>query len=506
MSEFRVGIGRFWHESNSFSCLTTGVKDFSRSALVGGVGVIVGGDVLDQPQRRDEVTGFIEVLGQDGDVDIVPLVSAGALPSGPLTEETVAYLEEILRRQLRQAGPLDGICLALHGAMSATTIPDLDGYFLEVVREELGPDVPIVCPLDCHAVVTRQMIDLTTALIAYRTHPHVDEVQTGARAATILLDTLRGKVKPTTRCQKIPLLLPPPDAGTHSGAMKELFDSFIAWDRIEGVIAGSLCPSYPWQDVPEQGWAALAVTDDDPMLGDRLARELAERAWQCRSRLMSEPMVSPRAAVDAAAAVAGRPVVITDSADTIGGGADGDTTTLLAALLEMRNEVDGLILAHLPDPQAVSIVKASGPGATVTVEVGGKRDTRFSRPVSVTGRILSITEGPISDDGKFGTEPMIDVGSIVCLGVDNVRLVLSDRVILGPQPSLYRKVGIEPFDAKIVTLKTGIGFKTTYGHVAKAVIRADCPGSVSYNLANFDFKHVPRTIFPIDADARWQPL
>jgi microcystin degradation protein MlrC len=500
MSDFRIGIGQIWHESNTFACLSTDIENFTSYHD----GIRVGQEILDAPEHRDELTGFKDVFGRAG-VEMRPLIAAGALPSGPWTQAAVDHIEDILRRQVRKAGPIDGICFALHGAMSARAIPDLDGYFLGVLREEVGADVPIVCPLDCHAVVTRKMVELATALIAYRTHPHVDEAETGARAANILLDTLRGRIKPTVGYQKVPLLLPPPDAGTHEGALKELFDSFIAWDQMDGVVAGSLCGCYAWQDVPEQGVAALAVTNDDQPLADRLARQLAEQAWEARFRLLPEPMMGPQAAVRAAAAVDGCPVIITDSADTVGGGAGGDTTTLLSALLEMRHEVDGLILISLPDPQAVRAAKAAGPGGTVSVEVGGKRDTRFSRPVPVTGQVLCVTEGPIHDDGHFGSTPMVEVGAIVCLGVDNVRLVLTERVIVGPQPSLYRKVGINPFGAKLVALKTGVGFKATYGQVAKAVIRADCPGSVSYNFRHFNFEHIPRPMFPLDPDAEWEP-
>ena len=502
MPSFRIGIGRLWHESNTFASRCTKIEDFTSYHE----GILLGEEVLSGPRRRDEVTGFKDALASNVNVEMVPLISAGALPSGPLTQETVDHLQSALRDQLRKAGRMDGICFALHGAMSAEAIPDLDGYFLKVLREELGPDVPIVCPLDLHAVVTRQMLDLATALIAYRTHPHVDEAETGQRAAHMLLDILTGKTKPTVSFEKIPLLLPPPDDGTHSGALKELFDTLAQWDRIDGVIACSLCSSYPWQDVPEQGWTALAVTDNDQSLADRLARQLGEQAWASRTRLLPEPMVSPREAVQQAAAVQGCPVVITDSADYVGGGGGSDTTTLLSAFLEMRHEVDGLILLHLPDPQAIAALKAFSPGDTVTVEVGGRRETRFSRPLPVRGEIVCVTQGPITDDGKFGSEPMIEAGTIVCLAVDNVRLVLTDRVILGPQPSVFRKVGIEPFDAKIVGLKTGIGFKTTYGHVAKAVIRADCPGSLSYDLSNFEFRCASRAMFPIDPNATWHPV
>ncbi|MBM3801775.1 MAG: M81 family metallopeptidase [Acidimicrobiia bacterium] len=497
--KLRIGIGGIWHESNSFCIRDVTAEDFTRHGRTA-----FGGDILEHSERRDEVAGFAEVLRQHRHIEIVPLISAETWIAGHLSSDAVGFLEGSLRRGLREAGKLDGICFAPHGAMAGAAIADVDGHLINVFREELGPGVPVILTLDCHAVLTRQMLDLSTAVVAYRTHPHVDVVETGVRAANILLDTLAGKLRPVTAMVKIPLLLPPPDDGTKSGALKELFDKFIAWDRIDNVIAASLCPSYPWQNVPEQGWAAVVVTNHDVALADRLARELAQACWEARFRLLPEPMVTPHEAVRQAALAKGFPILITDSADTVGSGAPGDNTVLLAALLEMCHEVNGLALAHLPDPEAVSRLKSHRVGDTVTLRVGGKRDTRYCSPLTVTGEILCITEGPITNDGKFIAEPMAETGSIVCLSIQNVRLVLTEREIMGPQPSVFRKVGIEPFEAKVVTLKTGIGFKVTYGHVAKAVIRADCPGVVSYNLRNYDFNRVPRPMFPIDDNAHWE--
>lgn len=500
MAKLRIGIGGLWHESNTFCPVTTPLSDFSSYS-----GILVGDQILESGRDGDEVAGAVGVLGRDGRTDIVPLLSAEALPAGHITDDAVRCLGDTLRGQLRKAGRLDGICFALHGAMSAESTADLDGYFLKLLREELGSDIPVVCSLDSHAVVTQQMVDLATAFVAYRTHPHVDVVETGMRAATILLDTQEGKIRPVMHCQKIPLILPPPNDGTNAGPLKVLADKLVAWDHVEGVIACSLCPAFPWQDVTEQGWAALAVTDNREELGRRLVRELAEMCWEARHELMPEPMLPPEIAVRQAAATPGCPVLVIDSADTIGGGGGGDNTEMLTTLLKLRGEVDGLVLHHIPDAEAVSVLKASTVGDIVTVEIGGKRDSRFCRPVEVTGRILCVAEGPISDDGNFTAKPLVEVGTIVCMGIDNVRLVMTERLIMGPQPSLFRKVGIEPFEAKLVALKTGVGHKVTYAHIAKAVVAADCPGAESYNLHNYEFECVPRPIFPLDPDFDWQP-
>ena len=497
MSDFRVAIGRIKHETNSFCQKHTELSVFQAFST----GIDVGEDLLDRPERHDEVRGFIDVLGSDGDVEIAPLLSTTAPPSGLVSVEAIRFIAQTLRDQLRQAGRLDGICFALHGAMSGEEIFDLDGYFLQVIRDEVGLDIPIVCSLDCHAVVTRQMVELSDALTAYRTHPHVDFVETGRRAASILLGKLTGKTKPLMRCKKMPMLFS--DNGMGSGPLKTLLDEIVRWDKTPGVIACSVCPCYEFQDVPEQGWAAIAVTDNDEQLAVDLTKRIAQRAWDVREELLPKAMLGPEESIRKAAATPGCPVVITDSADNVGGGSSGDTPALLRSLLDLRHEVDGLILAHIVDPEAVAIVKAANISDEVSLKVGGKCNPEFGGPVLVKGKVICVTEGPITDDGKFGSDPMIDTGTIVCLAVDNIRLVLTEQIVNGPQPSLFRKVGIEPFDAKIVTLKTGIGWKTTYAHVAKAVILADCPGPASNNLSNFHFKHVPRPIFPLDKDFEW---
>ena len=501
MSTYRIAIGRFWHESNSFCSRTTEIDAFLGGSAYSGTSV--GAQVLDYGDLRNEVAGFVETLQSDGRIEIIPTLSSGATPSGLVTDDAVAELDRILREQLRAAEPLDGICFALHGAMSGVSDPDLDGYFIEVMRDEVGRDVPIVIALDCHAVVTQRMVDLSTAITAYRTHPHVDLAETGARAARMLLDILDGKTRPTMAAAKLPMLFS--DSGFEKQPLKDIFDLIAQWDEMDGVINCSLCPSFPCQDAPEQGWEAIAVTNDDPALAQRLANELAMRVWPLRHELRPPKMWTVEEAIREAIQVDGCPVLITDPADNVGGGALGDTTTLLAALLEHRHEVNGLIITSLPDADAIDNLVAREVGDVVEVEVGGKLDTHFSKPLAITARVEAMETGPIKDDASADAGATVEVGRIVSLAIDNVRLVLTDMAIMGPKPSLYRKVGIEPFDAKFAGLKTGTGYQQTFAHVMKAIFVADCPGAMSYNTPNLDFKMVRRPIFPLDMDCEWPP-
>ena len=173
-------------------------------------------------------------------------------------------------------------------------------------------------------------------------------------------------------------------------------------------------------------------------------------------------------------------------------GAPGDNTHLLRDLIEQSGRVDGIVVTHLPSPKAVAELSACSVGDDVVVAVGGEYDRMFCKPLEVLGQLVALEQGPIADDGQFGTEPFVQTGRIACIAIENVRLVLTERVIMGPQPSLFRKVGIDPYKVKIVALKTGVGYKATYGHVVESVFRSDCPGACSYDLSRFDYKLVPR--------------
>ena len=133
--------------------------------------------MLHRADDADELTGMLDVFRNDEAVELVPLFAAARQPSGAIAADCADALSNLLRGQLRSAGAFDAICFSLHGAMTGENTPDLDGHFLQVMREEVGASIPIVCSLDCHATVTRQMVELSTALTAYRTHPHTDGLQ-----------------------------------------------------------------------------------------------------------------------------------------------------------------------------------------------------------------------------------------------------------------------------------------------------------------------------------------
>ena len=174
MSKLRIALLRIMHESCTFCSWQSDIESFKNNG-----GLLLGSEILTHPERYDEVRGFLDVVtASDTNVEMVPLISADGWAGGAVSADAVQYFEENIRYSLRRAGKLDGVFFALHGAMASDHIPDLDGHFLEIVREEVGKTIPVVCTLDMHAIVTQKMVDLASAIVPYKTHPHDDVVET----------------------------------------------------------------------------------------------------------------------------------------------------------------------------------------------------------------------------------------------------------------------------------------------------------------------------------------
>ena len=106
-------------------------------------------------------------------VAAVPLFGARALPYGLISDDAYAELKRRLLAEIRGHLPLDGLLVAPHGAGVSEAARDLDGDWLQAVRELVGPEVPIVATGDPHANLSPRMVDAVDAIIAYGTNPHV---------------------------------------------------------------------------------------------------------------------------------------------------------------------------------------------------------------------------------------------------------------------------------------------------------------------------------------------
>jgi microcystin degradation protein MlrC len=488
----RVAIAEFKQETNTFVPRPTTLADFEAWHLWYGEDVVEG-----LRGTNSEIDGFLTVLEGAG-IEPVPIMATFAMSGGKVTDETYTRLLDELLAGIKAAMPLDGVLLALHGAMVTESDDSPDGTTLGRVRELVGPRMPLVASFDLHANLTRKMAEHADALVGFKTSPHIDQRDTGERAARIMVKILHDGVRPAVAFVKVPMVVP---ASTHMhhlpGPFKRLQDATKAAETGK-VLAANAATVQPWLDIDEMGFATVVVTDDDPELAKQVACDLANQAWEEREAFMAIDLVPPAEAIRMALAEPEGPVVLSDCADGTGAGSPGDATAVIAALLEANPPKPAYVFVR--DEQAAAAAIDAGVGAEVTLDIGGRLDSLFNKPVRVTGSVEFA--GPASfrfgGGGYTGVEQEMGPSAVIRAG--NVFILIVSTSVMTVDPELYRAVGLEPALAQIAVVKSHIQFRAGYEGLAKKIILLDSPGMSSDHLEGLPWRKVPRPIFPLDED------
>jgi microcystin degradation protein MlrC len=484
----RIGLIHVAQETNDFNPQPTTLRDYR------SFGLHLGHEVIDKAGGAGQVGGHLAAIAESGlAVETVPIVHAHAVAGGRIDTESRTYFLDVIRRGLTNAGPLDGLHLQLHGACAAEGLDDVEGEQAALCRELLGPDVPILLGLDHHANVTRRMVDSVTAIVGHRTQPH-DHIDTGRIGMNLLLRIIREGLRPVIVTRKIPLVTHQEKFLTAHGPMKEWFDHARAMETDPRVLQAAPFPMQPWLDVSEGGWTAVVVTDGDRALAERLADELADHAWRLRDAFLEREAIAVDDAVRMADAEPKGVVVLSDTGDTVFGGAAGDSNILLEAMLRLK--IRGPALIPMIAPGLVDRLWQAGDGATLTVPVGGETATRFFRPLEVTGTVRRLREGLVPVSGYQHNE--IDMGRTAVFETGPVTLLVSElRGVAGNLPDVYRAHGIEPTGYKMAVLKTASNFQF-FAPISSRLIRADTPGPGQSDVYTLPWQRLPRPIHPLE--------
>ncbi|MBX3538051.1 MAG: M81 family metallopeptidase [Chelatococcus sp.] len=485
----RIAVGCFMQETNTFSPTPTTVADFEAHYLRRGADVLTG-----YGTARVEVPGFLSVLTAAGATP-VPLLATHAASSGALTRDCFeAILGELLQR-LEDAGPLDGILLALHGSMAVADNGDAEGEILERVRAA-HPNLPIGVSLDLHGHITQRMLQPDTFLIGYREYPHIDMFETGARVAELMMEVLAGRRRPVMAFAKRPLLFSPVRCRTDDGPLTSIVAEARHMEEREAhVLHASLFPVQPWLDVPDIGFAALVCADGDIAAAKGAADHLADLAWAARGDF--EPDLTPIDEVIRIGLSSPGLTVVGDGGDAPTSGAPADDPTILKRLLALgADKAARMTYVTLRDAPAVQKAFAAGPGATVTLSVG--HSLSAGEPVEITGIVRSLSDGTyvMRDAGAAGLET--HQGPTVVLHIGAIRLVLRSLGGFEWDTGVYTAFGLDLRYPALAFAKSPSHFRVSYTPFAARILAGDTPGASACNLRRLKLVNVTRPLYPLD--------
>lgn len=413
-----------------------------------------------------------------------------ASPAGLTNRADYETMRDEILAQLQAALPVDGVLLGLHGAMVAHGYDDVEGDIIARVRDIVGPKVVIGVELDPHCHLTIQRVRLSDIIILYKEFPHTDVVERAEDLLTLVLRTLRGEIRPVMSlydCRQIgsyPTTLP---------LMRGFVDRTSAMEGKDGVLSISIGHCFPYADVPEMTGRILVVTDGNKSLADRLATELGQDFIALRGRTAPD-YLDIKTAITTALGLNGAPVVMADPADNAGGGAPSDNTTVLRALIAL--DIQGAAIGPIWDPIAVRLCFDAGLGATFPLRFGGKTGPAsgllVDAQVTVTGLAQECQQ-------SFGPT-QVKLGDCACVKIGGVEVVLISNRTQALGLELFRNVGVEPTERKLIVVKSTNHFHAAFGPIAEKVLYVDSDGPLPRDYSRIPYTRVQRPIWPLDAE------
>jgi microcystin degradation protein MlrC len=488
---YKVLAAQIMHETNTFSKLPTDEEAYRRRYLY------FGEDVTPAMRGTKTELGGIVDAADAYDWRLTTPVAANATPSGKVTAACWEKLLGAVLAAIDTDGPFDGMVLALHGAMVAETADDAEGELLRRIRAKVGTKIPIAITLDLHANATEAMAEHASAIVAFRTYPHIDQYERGRQASDLVQRAMKGEIRPVTSFARRPMIMGFNAGITQHGPMRDALDRAAAIERRGEALVVSLHTGFGWADIADTGPSATVTTDGDKAKGRRLAEEFMEDCWRTRDVTpWPFPTVAEAIAQLRSLGPGDKPVILADATDNPGGGAYGDATNLLRGLIE--GGIDGVALATITDPEAVEIGRKAGHGAAVTLSLGGKIDPRYGAPIHVMGTVENLSDGTMINDGPMYAGVKLSMGPTMVLRVGGIQIVVASNRLQTTDRQAFLSQGIDPTRCKVLVVKSTHHFRAAFEPMARQTNTVDSGALCSPDFRIFPFKKLRRPIYPLD--------
>ena len=442
----RIAVLQFAHETVTFLPNDTTREDFIYP------GSPASGEALLATDPKGYMGGFVQVAREYGDVELIgitsPLWPRTGTGSGWITQDAYEYFLGIMIAELKAQPKLDGVYMALHGALAVRGVPRPEADIARRVREAVGTDVVLSATFDPHGNEDEAFLRHADMAFCVKYFPHYDMHLQGERAARMLVRAIRGSFKPVHRAIRIPIIAPTVVMWTGASPWSDLIQRALIWEAREPDVFVNVFFGFPWSDVPDAGMGLQVLTNGDPGLADRVIRDMADWIWRRRADLLDAAKIHPMeqgVALAREAVLAGKsPVVLADYSDR-----SGYATWLLQEVIAQK--LERTLIATVASPDAIRSARAAGlgPGDAFDAEIGGLFDESAGEPVRISGTIRQIGAAA---SGK-GSDWIC-----VSFGKGNV-LLLSAYLVQIMEPSELWELGLRPEEFDVIAIKSRAHFR-----------------------------------------------
>ena len=488
----RIAIGMISHETNVFSPIPTPLQAWKDRSYY------VGDEILEKfTDTKSQMGAYIASAHKYG-WEIIPTIAASATPSAPTDAYTYNHLKELLLGPIAEHNP-DAVLLFVHGAMIAEGVIDPEGDLAESIKCLIG-NRPLLLAMDLHGNVTENMSRNCDAVFAFDTNPHIDGYERALEAAECLQRIFNEDLTTTNAYSHRPMMAPTINMRTAEGPMVELHQLAKEWEAKPGIINVSIFSGFPYGDVPHSGLSIITTAEKQfHKCAQACSEAIANRAWEIREQFLKK-IPNPIEGLDQVEQLLNTPgsgpIILADVADNPGGGGSGDTTELLRELV--KRNIPGSAAAPIWDPATVQRAIATGLGNEATFRIGGKAESAYGLPIEVVGKVRVLSDGRFIARGPQGRGMEWNMGHSAVIEVGHTKIVVCSIRIACNDADIFRNVGIDPVDSKVLLVKSRGHFRASFEPFAKAIIEIDAPGAANPNLSRYNYQHIDRPMWPLD--------
>ncbi|WP_298145714.1 M81 family metallopeptidase [uncultured Acinetobacter sp.] len=476
-----IAIAGFQHETNTFAPSLARYEDFIHGG--GFPGLTRGQALLKFSNQNIPIGGFIHTAQQLG-YQLHPILWAGASPSAHVEQHTYEKICNEILDGLR-AQPVDAIYLDLHGAMVAEHLDDGEGELLQRIRALVGQDIPIVTSLDFHANVTQLMFKHSTAMLAYRTYPHIDMAETGARCAQVLHDILQGQ-KLYKHYYKLPFLIALNAQCTDLEPAKSTFAHLKALEQQSGVLL-NFTPGFPAADFSECGATLWAYSAD---IGS-----LQQVMQQYQTQLLADEakwhmdFLQPEAAIREAEYlfdIHKKPIIIADTQDNPGAGGDSNTTGMLHALVKAKAQ--RALVGLICDAKTVQATNQLQLGDHFYAQLGG---TTHGDPALCGEFVLKARHvGQFNYQGPMMHGVAVDIGQSILVSYQGIDIAVSSYKAQLLDRVMFKIFNILPEDYRLIVVKSSVHFRADFTDMSGAILVAKAQGPMLADPRDLNWQNI----------------
>ena len=474
-----VLIAGIFHETHSFVDDTTPLEGFQ---------IRLGDELLDCTGDASPLGGALEYADSQG-WQIIPTIDIRATPSGTVEDEVFDFWWSEFAS--RWNPDCDAVYLVLHGAMVCESHLDVEGELLRRLRTLPGSrGKPVFGVYDLHTHFTPAMAEHADALVAYRENPHTDARESAVRAASLLARHFETGELPTTQLRTLPILWPPTGVGTADDPMRSLEARAreLEEQNKDTIWAVNITAGFAFGDTPHTGASvqAIATADASEVLGELEQLALTLKAeGQINDPPIETIMPEIRKRVEGL-------TVLVEPSDNIGGGAPGDCTGCLRALV--RHRIPDAAIC-LNDPEAGDALADCEPGDTRTLSLGGKGSRLDDGPVELEVQFVSRSDGRFElEDKQSHLASMVgdfcEMGPAAVVRHEGLTILLTSKRTAPFDLGQWHSQGVRIEDMNVVVVKAAVAHRAAYDPITARSFTVDTPGPCSSNLKRLPYKNL----------------